>query len=422
MSKKRIVVTGMGIVSCFGTDVDHFYEQLLAGKSGIVPIDRFPCLDWPTHIAGAIQDFDPGDSMEKKQARRVDPFILYTMVAGKKALENGKLDSEALAKLDKLRCGVIIGSGMGGMTNFSDGIETILSKGYRRLTPFFIPYIITNMGGALLAIDVGFRGPNFSISTACATSNFSIHAAAEQIQLGKADLMLCGGAEAPITPVGLAGFVAIKALSTRNAEPAKASRPFDQERDGFVMGEGAGILLLESLEHALARGAPIYAEYLGGAVNCDAHHMTDPREDGEGVALCIEEALASSGIGKESINYINAHATATLAGDLCELNAIKKVFGSHTKNIKINATKSMIGHCLGAAGGLEAIATIQAIRTGKLHPTINLDHPEPALGDLDPVAHTAQSHSIQAALSNSFGFGGHNSTLVFAPYHPEGCQ
>lgn len=420
--KKRIVVTGMGIVSCFGTDVDHFYNQLLEGKSGIGLIDNFPCSDWPTHIAGVIRDFDAGEYMDKKQARRVDPFILYTMVAGKKALESAQLDTEALAKLDKLRCGVIIGSGMGGMTNFSDGVETILTKGYRRLTPFFIPYIITNMGGALLAIDIGFRGPNFSISTACATSNNSIHAAAEQILLGKADVMICGGAEAPITPVGLAGFVAIKALSTRNDEPAKASRPWDQGRDGFVMGEGAGVLVLETLEHALARGAPIYAEYLGGAVNCDAHHITDPREDGEGVSSCIHEALAASGIKKESINYINAHATSTLVGDVCEINAIRKFFGSHTKNIKINSTKSMIGHCLGAAGGLEAVATIQAIRTGKVHPTINLDNPEPILGDLDPVANVAQSHKIEAALSNSFGFGGHNSTLVFAPYRPEGFK
>jgi len=423
MAKKRIVVTGMGIVSCFGTNVDYFYEQLLAGKSGIDLIQNFPCSDWPTHIAGAVRDFDPSGYMEKKQARRVDPFILYTMVAGKKALESGNLFSdESLSKLDKTRCGVIISSGMGGMTNFSDGVETILNKGYRRLTPFFIPYIITNMGGALLAIDVGFRGPNFSISTACATSNFSIHAAAEQIQLGKADVMLCGGAEAPITPVGLGGFVSIKALSTRNEEPTKASRPWDQARDGFVMGEGAGVLLLEELEHALARGAPIYAEYLGGAINCDAHHMTDPREDGEGVASCIEEALTTSGVDKTSVNYINAHATATLAGDLCEIRAIDRVFGSHTKNIKINSTKSMIGHCLGAAGGLEAVATIQAIRTGKLHPTINLENPEPALRDLDPVANVAQTHKVKVAISNSFGFGGHNSTLVFAPYNSEAIQ
>jgi 3-oxoacyl-[acyl-carrier-protein] synthase II len=416
MAKKRIVVTGIGVVSCFGTDVDHFYNQLLAGKSGVVPIEGFPCSEYPTRFAGAIHNFEVGDYMDKKQARRVDPFIRYTMVAGKKALESAGVNPEALAKLDKKRCGIIIGSGMGGMIAFYDGVETILHKGFKRLTPFFIPYIITNMGGALLAIDLGFMGPNYSISTACATSNCCIHAAAEQIQQGVADLMLCGGAEAPITQVGLAGFTAMGALSTRNEEATKASRPWDQSRDGFVMGEGAGVLVLESLEHALARGAPIYAEYLGGAINCDAHHMTSPREDGLGVALCIKDALASAGIAKEQINYINAHATSTLAGDLCEVEAVKQVFGSHTKNIKMNSTKSMIGHCLGAAGGLEAVATIKAIQTGMIHPTINIENPEPALGDIDIVPNVAKPHKVTAALSNSFGFGGHNSTLVFAPY------
>ncbi len=416
MAKKRIVVTGMGLVSCFGNDVAHFYEELLAGKSGIVPISQFPCEDYPTRFAGSVRDFDVGDYMDKKQARRVDPFIRYTMVAGKKALEMAGLGADKLSPLDKKRCGIVIGSGMGGMSIFYDGVETVLTKSYKRLTPFFVPYIITNMGGALLAIDLGFMGPNFSISTACATSNFCIHAAAEQIQSGKADLMLCGGAEAPINPIGLAGFVAIGALSTKNEDPTKASRPWDQQRDGFVMGEGAGVLVLESLEHALARGAPIYAEYLGGAINCDAYHMTSPREDGEGVALCMEEALAEAGVAKEAVNYINAHATSTPAGDLCEIEAIRKVFGAHAKNIKINATKSMIGHCLGAAGALEAIATIQAIQTGQLHPTINLDNPEPATAELDLVANAPKPHSIQVALSNSFGFGGHNSTLVFAPY------
>ncbi len=414
MAKKRIVVTGMGIVSCFGTDIDHFYEQLLAGKSGIVPIEEFPCADYPTRFAGAVRNFDVGDYMDKKQARRVDPFIRYTMVSGKRALENAKVD---LSKLDKKKCGIVIGSGMGGMSIFYDGVETILTKSYKRLSPFFVPYIITNMGGALLAIDTGFMGPNYSISTACATSNFCIHAAAEQIREGRADLMLCGGAEAPITPIGLAGFVAIGALSTRNDDPTKASRPWDQKRDGFVMGEGAGVLVLESLEHALARGAPILAEYLGGSVNCDAYHMTNPREDGEGVGLCIEDALAAAGVAKEDVNYINAHATSTLAGDLCEIHAIQKVFGPHAKNIKINSTKSMIGHCLGAAGGLEAVATIKAIQTGMLHPTINLENPEPAIQEFDVIPNVAKPHTVKIALSNSFGFGGHNSTLVFAPYH-----
>jgi len=416
MSKKRIVVTGMGVVSCFGTDVDHFYDQLLAGKSGVVPIEGFPCADYPTRFAGEIQNFDVGEYMDKKQARRVDPFIRYTMVSGKKALEHANLNGDALEKLDKARCGIIIGSGMGGMNVFYDGVDTLLNKGFKRLTPFFVPYIITNMGGALLAIDLGFMGPNYSISTACATSNFCIQAAAEQIQQGKADLMLCGGAEAPLTPVGLAGFVAIGALSTRNEDPTKASRPWDKDRDGFVMGEGAGVLVLESLEHALARNAPIYAEYLGGAVNCDAYHMTTPREDGEGVARCIEDAIKDAGIDKENVNYINAHATSTLVGDFCEIEAIRKVFGSHCKNIKVNATKSMTGHCLGAAGGLEAVATIKAIQTGMLHPTINLEHPDKALGEFDVIPNVAKAHKVNVALSNSFGFGGHNSTLIFAPY------
>lgn len=416
MARKRIVVTGMGIVSCFGNDVNSFYEQLLAGKSGIVPITQFPCSEYPTRFAGSVPDFDASDYMDKKQARRVDPFIRYTMVSGKKALESARLDAASLGKLDKQRCGIVIGSGMGGMSVFHEGVETILTKGYKRLSPFFVPYIITNMGGALLAIDLGFMGPNYSISTACATSNYCIHAAAEEINRGRADLMICGGAEASITPVGLAGFVAIGALSTRNDDPTKASRPWDQNRDGFVMGEGAGVLVLETLEHAIARGAPIYAEYLGGAINCDAYHMTNPREDGEGVGLCMRDAIRSAGIAKEEINYINAHATSTLAGDLCEIRAIEKVFGPHAKEIKINGTKSMIGHCLGAAGGLEAVATIRAIQTGMLHPTINLDHPEPALAGVDVVRKEARRCDVKAALSNSFGFGGHNSTLVFAPY------
>ena len=417
MKKKRIVVTGMGIVSCFGADVQQFYQQLLAGKSGIVPIEAFPCTDYPTRFAGTIRGFDSGDYIDKKQARRVDPFIRYAMVAGKKALEYGRLTGDAFNTLNKQRCGIIIGSGMGGMNVFHDGVEVLVQKSFRRLTPFFVPYIITNMGGALLAIDLGFSGPNYSISTACATSNYCIHAAAQQIEHGNADLMLCGGAEAPMTPIGLAGFVACRALSTRNDEPQRASRPWDQDRDGFVMGEGAGVLLLESLEHALSRGAPIFAEYMGGSVNCDAYHMTDPREDGAGVARCMEDAMNNAGVTPQQINYINAHATSTVIGDMCEINAIRSVFGLHLKNLKINSTKSMIGHCLGAAGGLEAVATIMAMQTSKLHPTINHDRPDPALGgEFDVVPNTMKEHEVEVALSNSFGFGGHNSTLVFAPY------
>ncbi len=414
--KKRIVVTGMGVVSCFGTDPKEFYQKLLDGESGIHPIDNFDCSEYPTRFAGQVRSFNTEGYMDKKQARRVDPFIRYIMVAGKKALEDAKIDIE---NLDKSRCGIVVGSGMGGMQVYHDGTMTVAEKGFKRLTPFFVPYIITNMGGALLAIDLGFTGPNYSLSTACATSNYCIVSAAEQIRSGNADLMICGGAEAPITPMGLAGFVACKALSTRNEEPTKASRPWDTNRDGFVMGEGAGVLILESLEHALKRGAPIYAEYLGGAVNCDAYHMTDPREDGEVVGQCIEDAIKDAGIEKEKINYINAHATSTPVGDMCEINALKRVFDGDLPNKTINATKSLIGHCLGAAGGLEAVATIKAIETGRIHPTINVDDPDPAVKNLDIVKDQPKECKVTGAISNSFGFGGHNSTVVFGPYVPE---
>jgi 3-oxoacyl-[acyl-carrier-protein] synthase II len=418
MKKKRIVVTGMGVVSCFGNDVDEFYNALLAGKSGVRPITHFPCEDYPTRFCANVPEFDTADYIDKKQARRVDPFILYSIVAGKKALEMAGLTGDALSHLNKLRAGILIGSGMGGMRTFYEGATTLYSKGFRRLSPFFVPYIITNMGGALLAIDLGFMGPNYSISTACATANYSICSAANHIRLGHADLMICGGAEAACYPIGMTGFIANKALSERNDAPEKASRPWDKDRDGFVLGEGAGTLVLESLEHAQARGAPILAEYLGGSVSCDAYHITALREDGFGISHCMEEALRDAGVSKEEVNYINAHATATPAGDMVEVGAIHKVFGSHAKNLKMNATKSLTGHCLGAAGGVEAVVIIKAIQTGMLHPTLNLDNPEPGLGDIDPVAHTAKAHPVNVALSNSFGFGGHNSTVVFAPYRP----
>lgn len=413
MRKKRIVVTGMGIVSCFGNDVDVFYQSLLAGKSGISSITQFPCADYPTQIAGEIKEFDTGDYMDKKQARRVDKFIAYTMVAGKKALESGGLSGEALNQLQKGRCGILIGSGMGGMSVFAEGVQTLIEKGQRRVSPFFVPYILTNMGGAMLGIDLGFMGPNYSISTACATANFSIISAAQHIENGDADLMIAGGVEAAILPMGLAGFCACKALSQRNDEPQKASRPWDRDRDGFVMGEGAGVLVLESLEHAKARGAPILAEYLGGGISCDAYHLTDPRPDGEGVAACIDNALRDAGISAEEINYINAHATSTPVGDLAEVRALKKIF-KKPASVKMNSTKSMIGHLLGAAGGVEAIATVKAITEGRIHPTINLDNPEPEL-DFDVPTH-AEDFVVKKAMSNSFGFGGHNASIIFSPY------
>lgn len=413
MKKRRIVVTGLGVVSCFGNDVDTFFSQLLAGKSGASAITTFSCEEYPTRIAAAIKDFDPGDYIDKKQARRVDPYIAYTMVAGKKALENAGFDEAALAKLNKNRSGIIIGSGMGGMSVFADGVQTLLEKGVRRVTPFFVPYIETNMGGAILGMDLKFMGPNYSISTACATGNNSIIAAADQLTLGHADLMICGGVEAPIIPMGVAGFCACKALSQRNDDPQKASRPWDQDRDGFLIGEGAGILILETLEHAQARGATILAEYLGGGISCDGYHMTEPRSDGEGVALCINNALANAGVTSEDVDYINAHATSTPLGDMAEVNALKKVFAKPDRII-MNSTKSMIGHGLGAAGGLEAVVTIKSIMDGVVHPTINLENPEPDLAFQIPTQ--AASHNINVAISNSFGFGGHNATVVFAPY------
>lgn len=413
MKKKRIVITGMGVVSCFGNDVGEFYQNLLAGNSGITPITEFSCEDFPTRFAGSITHFDSGDYIDKKQARRVDKSIAYSMVAGKKAMEHANLYGEAFDALQKARCGIIIGSGMGGMSVFADGVQTLAEKGLRRVTPFFVPYILTNMGGAMLAMDLGFMGPNYSISTACATANNSIISAAHHIQHGDADLMLAGGTEAAIIQMGIAGFCACKALSQRNDAPQKASRPWDLDRDGFVMGEGAGVLVLESLEHAQARGAPILAEYLGGGLSCDAYHLTEPRPDGEGVAYCIRNALADAGVAAEEINYINAHATSTIAGDLAEVRALKKVF-KNPAAIKMNATKSLIGHLLGAAGAVEAIATIMAILEHRIHPTINLENPEPEL-EFD-VPTQAETLKVNKALSNSFGFGGHNASIVFAPF------
>lgn len=411
--KKRIVITGMGVVSCLGNDVDLFYKSLLEGKSGIRPITRFPCEDYPTRFAGTVVDFDPGEYIDKKQARRIDEFIAYGLVAGKKALEQAELRNEALDSLQKDRCGVLIGSGMGGMGVFADGVETLLSKGCKRVNPFLVPHIITNMAGGLLAIDTGFMGPCYSISTACATANNAIISAANHIRLGDADLMIAGGTEAAITPLGVAGFCACRALSQRNDEPQRASRPWDKNRDGFVIGEGAGVLVLETLEHALARNATILAEYLGGGMSCDAHHMTEPRPDGEGVAICLQRALADAGISADEVNYINCHATSTQVGDMAEINALKKVFAKRSR-IAINGTKSMIGHSLGAAGGLEAIAVAEAIRTGYIHPTINLESPEEGISDFHvPVA--AEKYKVNVALSNSFGFGGHNATIVLAP-------
>uniref|UniRef100_A0A7S1ETK1 3-oxoacyl-[acyl-carrier-protein] synthase I, chloroplastic n=1 Tax=Timspurckia oligopyrenoides TaxID=708627 RepID=A0A7S1ETK1_9RHOD len=417
--KKRIVVTGMGVVSCFGSDVDVFYDKLLAGTSGVREVEAFDTEGWATRIAAEIPKdlIDPTGYVSLKNIRRLDPFLMYTLVSGKKALENAGLgmDTDAFKALEKTKCGVLIGSGMGGLNIYAQGVEKLLAKGPKGMSPFFIPYSITNMGSALLAIDVGFMGPNYSISTACATGNYAINNAAIHMQRGEADLMVVGGVEAAIVPVGLGGFIACRALSSRNDEPTKASRPWDKNRDGFVMGEGSGVLVLETLEHAKERGANIIAEYFGGAQDCDAHHMTEPRQDGAGVRMCIENALSDAGVSVSDVNYINAHATSTPAGDMAEFRAVRSVFKGDVSNLKMNGTKSMIGHGLGAAGGLEAVATVKAVATGKLHPTINVENPESEV-DIDIVPNVMQEHEVNVAISNSFGFGGHNSTVVFGKF------
>jgi 3-oxoacyl-[acyl-carrier-protein] synthase II len=413
MSKRRVVVTGLGIVSPLGNDVEEYYRSLLAGKSGVSKITGFDVSDYPTQIAGEIKEFDATGYLDKKQARRVDKFIAYTVVAGKKALDYAGVDEQARSSMNPSKCGVIIGSGMGGMDKFVSSVQTMDNRGPNKVSPFFIPFVITNMGGAMMAMEVGFMGPNYSISTACATGNNSIIAAANHIIKGEADLMLAGGAEAPVLPMGVAGFCACRALSKRNDEPEKASRPWDTQRDGFVIGEGAGVIVLESLEHALARGAPILAEYLGGGVSCDAYHMTEPRSDGEGVASCIRSALHDAGVNADSVNYVNAHATSTPLGDMAEVNAVKKVLNQPGK-VMMNATKSMIGHGLGAAGGQEAVVCVKAIQEGVVHPTINLESPEPGLDFIIP--RQAEELDVNVAISNSFGFGGHNATIVFKKF------
>lgn len=412
--RKRIVVTGLGVVSSLGDDVERYYERLLAGESGVTPITNFDVSELSTRFSGSVKDFSAEGYIDRKMARRADPAISYALVAGKKAIKSSGLDLDNLDALDKQRCGILIGSGMGGMKTFYEGVEAYLERGIRKVSPFFVPFIITNMGGAILAMDLGFMGPNYSISTACATGNHCIISAADHIRNGDADLMVCGGVEASGNPAGLIGFIACRALSQRNDEPTRASRPWDKGRDGFVLGEGAGVLVLESLEHAQARGAPIYAEYLGGGISCDAYHMTEPREDGLGVSLCIQSALKKAEISAERINYVNAHATSTPAGDMAEVNAIRSVLPDPSK-VTINGTKSMIGHGLGAAAGLEAVATVKAIHTGKVHPTINLEDPEEGIQGFD-VPTEAVERDIDVAISNSFGFGGHNSAVLFSKF------
>ncbi|XVE70748.1 hypothetical protein DITRI_Ditri10aG0095900 [Diplodiscus trichospermus] len=411
--QRRVVVTGMGVVTPLGHDLDVFYNNLLEGVSGISEIETFDCAQFPTRIAGEIKSFSTDGWVAPKFSKRMDKFMLYTITAGKKAVQDGGLTEDVMEELDKAKCGVLIGSAMGGMKVFNDAIEA-LRISYKKMNPFCVPFATTNMGSAMLAMDLGWMGPNYSISTACATSNFCILNAANHIIRGEADLMLCGGSDAVIIPIGLGGFVACRALSQNN-DPTGASRPWDANRDGFVMGEGAGVLLLEELEHAKRRGATIYAEFLGGSFTCDAYHMTEPHPDGAGIILCIEKALAQSGVSRGDINYINAHATSTPAGDIKEYQALLHCFGKNPE-LRVNSTKSMIGHLLGAAGGVEAVAAVQAIRTGWVHPNINLENPDEGVDTNVLVGPKKERLNVKAALSNSFGFGGHNSSIIFAPF------
>ncbi|KAA8541607.1 hypothetical protein F0562_022759 [Nyssa sinensis] len=412
--KRRVVVTGVGVVTPIGHDADVFYNNLLGGVSGISEIEAFDCAQFPTRIAGEIKSFSADGWVAPKLSKRADKFMLYLLIAGKKALADGGITEEVMGELDKAKCGVIIGSALGGMKVFNDAIEA-LRVSHKKMNPFCVPFATTNMGSAMLAMDLGWMGPNYSISTACATSNFCILNAANHIFRNETDMMLCGGSDAAIIPIGLGGFLACGALSQKNSDPVKASRPWDINRDGFVMGEGAGVLLLEELEHAKQRGANIYAEFLGGSFTCDAYHMTEPHPDGMGIALCIEKALSQSGVAREDVNYVNAHATSAPAGDLKEYQAIIRCFGKNPV-LRMNSTKSMIGHLLGAAGAVEAVATIKAIQTGWLHPNINLEKPDEGM-DMDVLVGPKKERlDIKVALSNSFGFGGHNSSILFAPY------
>lgn len=414
----RVVVTGQGVVSSLGQDSETFYRNLLKGVSGVTHIDRFDTSEFTTKFAGEVKDLNIESYVSKKNARRLDDVIKYILVSGKQALDDAKIQwrEKEGHGLDLARCGILVGTAMGGMQTFATACEDLHFKGFKKMNPFCIPFAINNMGGALLAMDIGFMGPNYSISTACATGNYCILSAAEHIRRGEADVMLAGGADAAVIPSGLGGFIACKALSKRNEDPASASRPWDRQRDGFVMGEGAGVLVLESLEHAQQRGATILAEFVGGAYSCDAHHMTEPTPSGEGVALCLQRALDKTGVEVDAVNYINAHATSTPAGDLAEYRAIKKSFPG--KHVRMNATKSMTGHLLGGAGAIEAIVCVEAIKTGEVHPSINLNDPEDEV-DMDViVGKQSQKLDVNIALSNSFGFGGHNSSIMFKAYKP----
>jgi len=405
---RRVVITGMGVVSPVGSTLREFWKNITEGVSGISTITRFDATDYPVRIAGEVKDFDSFKYFDKKDVRRIDRFIQFAVGASVQAVESAGLN---ISSIDPDRAGVLIGSGIGGLQTIETQHSILLEKGPKRVSPYCVPMEIINMASGIVSIRFGFQGPNVSVVTACATGTHAIGEAYRIIQYGDADVMIAGGAESAITPLGMAGFAAAKALSTRNDEPEKASRPFDRNRDGFVMGEGAGIVVLEEYEHAKRRGADILAEVVGYGMSGDAYHMTAPAPKGAGAVKAMRNALKDAGVSPEEIDYINAHGTSTKFNDLYETMAIKEVFGEHAYRLKVSSVKSMIGHLLGAAGGVEVIASVMAIRTGVIPPTINYEEPDPEC-DLDYVPNTAVEADVRYVLKNSFGFGGTNACLV----------
>lgn len=410
--KHRVVVTGMGVMTSLGSNIEQFWSNLLEGKSGVSVVEAFDFSEYPTRIAAEVKNFNPEDyGIERKEARKMDRFVQFASVASKLAVADAGLEIGSNA--DAERVGVMIGSGIGGLGTWEDQHNVLLEKGPKRVSPFFIPMMIANMASGQVSMLTGAKGPNSTAVTACATGTHSIGDSFKMIQRGDADVMIAGGAEATIRPTGMAGFCSMRAMSTRNDEPEKASRPFDVDRDGFVMGEGAGVLVLESLEHAKARGARIYAEVIGYGMSGDAFHMTEP--DPDGAARCMTKAIRDAGIEPSQVDYINAHGTSTPVGDRSETTAIKKSFGDHAYKLAVSSTKSMTGHLLGAAGGVEAVILALTLQNGIIAPTINLDNQDPEL-DLDYVPNKARKADVHIALSNSFGFGGHNATIVMKAY------
>ncbi len=412
MSYPRVVVTGLGAVTPVGIGVNPFWNSILAGKSGVGPITAFDPQRFTARIAAEVKNYDPKDSIPLKESRRMEKFCQFAVTAAFEAFKDSGLD---MNKEDPFEAGVLIGSGIGSLRIVEETHSLYLEKGPEKFSPFMIPLLIINMASGWTSILLGLRGPNLSVVTACATGTHAIGEAFRIIQHGQAKIMVAGGTESCITPLGIGGFCALKALSTRNDDPEKASRPFDKERDGFVMGEGAGVVVLEELQHAKARGAAIYAEVVGYGLNGDAFHMTAPRPDGEGAARCMSLALKDAKMSPGEIQYINAHGTSTELNDKIETLAIKKVFGEHAKKVQISSTKSMTGHTLGASGGIEFIACALSLKHQILHPTINLTHPDPEC-DLDYIPNSARKAEVEACISNSLGFGGHNTSIVIRKF------